>query len=664
VSAYHVLGGSSGWRAATLDDLRERDGALELSPLPGAQTPVADVDLPTGVAVDAAGRVLVLDALGLARLDPCTCVFERLPCFGGEGSRPRRLRDPHGLAVSARGDIYVADTGNRRVQVLAAKGLVLRAIWQRDDWEPWDVVVGDGARVYVSDRSGGLVHVFVGGRWTTAWGPLQRPTALALDHDGRLYVMQEGDDEVAVFSPDGERLDPLQGARDATAIGVDGEGVLWVAGRTLSVGGVRCGGFDGHAAGIAFDPRGRAIIADAQAGALQAIAAAATRATSGHYVSEALDSERHRCEWHRVVLRGSLPSGASVRVETFTAEVLKTPEEVAALGPDRWAGGQVYASPDDREWDCLVLSPPGRYLWLRLTVAGDGATSAVLARAQVHFPRETSLRFLPAVFAEDPESADVTGRVLGVFDAVRDGIADQLASFGEMLDARTAPAAPGRDFLGWLASWLDLVLDRGWPEERRRRLLRAAPKLYRLRGTPAGLQEHLRLYAGVDARVLEHFRLRRWLFVDRGRLGGAALWGASAGARAQLDEYAELDAARLLDDASPAADPLAAHAHRFTVFLPLRTPDAEERRRLETIVAAAKPAQSEATLRFADPGLRVSMGTLLGVDSVIGRYPPGMVTGDARLGDDAVLGPAADDTAPPGLRIGSRSRIGSTSVLT
>jgi phage tail-like protein len=663
VSAYHVLGGSRGWQAGTLDAVRERDGALELATLPGAQAPLAGVELPTGVAIDAAGRVLVLDALGLTRFDPCTCAFERLPCFGGEGGRLRQLRDPHGLAVSARGDIYVADTGNRRVQVLAAKGVVLRAIWERDDWEPWDVVVR-GACVYVSDRAGGLVHVFAHGRRHAAWGPLQRPTALALDRDGRLYVVQEAVDEVAVFSPEGERLDPLPGARDASAIGVDDEGVLWLAaGRSLTVGGVRCGGFNGLASGIAFDPGGRALVADALSGALQVVERAAARAATGRYVSEALDSERHRCEWHRVLLRGSLPASASVRVETLTAEAPKTPEEVAALGPDRWAGGQVCAALDGAEWDCLVLSPPGRYLWLRLTLAGDGSTSAVLTRAHVLFPRETSLRFLPAVFAEDPESGDLTARVLAVFDTVRDGIAAELAGFAELLDARSAPAAAGRDFLGWLASWLGLALDRSWPEERRRRLLRAAPKLYRLRGTPAGLREHLRLYAGVEARVLEHFRLRRWLFVDRGRLGGA-LWGASAGARAQLDEYGELDAARLLDDADPVTDPLGAHAHRFTVFLPLPTPDADERRRLEAIVAAAKPAQAEATLRFLDTGMRVSMGTLLGVDSVVGRYPAGVVTGAARLGGDAVLGPAADDTAPPGLRIGSRSRIGSTSVLT
>ena len=189
MSARHVLlGDAAGWRAASLDRLVAAD-ELTLQTAPGSALPLADAagtfggfDAPTGVAVDLGHRVYVLDA-GAAlvkRFDPCTETFETLPCSGGAGPEPRQLADPHGIAVSCRGDLYVADTGNRRVQVFSLKGLALRAVWgpYRVDgatgavvpvapsdtdpgvWEPWDVAAGLYGHVFVTDRANGLVHVF------------------------------------------------------------------------------------------------------------------------------------------------------------------------------------------------------------------------------------------------------------------------------------------------------------------------------------------------------------------------------------------------------------------------------------------------------------------------------------------------------------------------
>jgi hypothetical protein len=65
----------------------------------------------------------------IKRFDPCTAQFETLPCVGGLGDQPRQISDPQGLAISRAGDLYVVDSGNRRVQFFALKGFALRAIW-------------------------------------------------------------------------------------------------------------------------------------------------------------------------------------------------------------------------------------------------------------------------------------------------------------------------------------------------------------------------------------------------------------------------------------------------------------------------------------------------------------------------------------------------------
>ncbi len=129
-----------GWHAAALDRvvIDETTGQLRLQTLPSIDRPLVDAQgdfgglvLPVSIAQDAEGRVYILDAetLVVKRFDPCKLLFEVLPYLGGAGSEPRRFLDPHRITISERDDLYLADTGNRRIQVFSLKGLLLRAIW-------------------------------------------------------------------------------------------------------------------------------------------------------------------------------------------------------------------------------------------------------------------------------------------------------------------------------------------------------------------------------------------------------------------------------------------------------------------------------------------------------------------------------------------------------
>src|SRR6266542_7011585 len=129
-----LLDAQVGWRemsSSTGVEQSSKDGSLQLAPKPGSGHPLADdagsfadLDLPTGVAMDAGGGIYLVDAATgkIKRFDPCACRFEEVPCTGGLGSAPRQLHDPHGVAIYC-GDLFVCDTGNHRVQVFALKGM-------------------------------------------------------------------------------------------------------------------------------------------------------------------------------------------------------------------------------------------------------------------------------------------------------------------------------------------------------------------------------------------------------------------------------------------------------------------------------------------------------------------------------------------------------------
>ena len=155
------------------------------------------------------------------------------------------------------------------------------------------------------------------------------------------------------------------------------------------------------------------------------------------------------------------------------------------------------------------------------------------------------LQFLPAIYAEN----EFLGRFLGVFEDPLVPVDDILEHIAFYFDPRLAPSS----FLPWLASWFDLALDENWPEERRRELIHRGTELYRWRGTRRGLLAYLRIYAGVEPKIVEHLKKR----------GGGPF--------------------------------------RFTVVLEVEDPSTVDEARIRAIIEAEKPAHTDYTLTIEAP---------------------------------------------------------------
>ena len=756
-----------GWHKGAQEKtvLDENTGQLLLQTLPGIDRPLVDAQgdfgglvLPVSIAEDRAGRLYILDAqtLLVKRFDPCKLVFEVLPSLGGEGSEARRFRDPHRIAISERNDLYVADTGNRRVQVFALKGLSLRAVWgpllvtqdesgirvrptftrsigesededeydkdEYDDeaednligdvepgkqtylhgiWQPWDVAISNRNWAYVSDYANGLIHVFdAWGQWRTAFKgdsdkdnqpALKKPTHITLDKQGNLYIIQEGKTYVTVLDAQGTFLRRVDQPAEAQSnfcplsVAVDEVGNIYLCDGSTRRLYYYCRAADGTYASPAtcqsfycvgtaliFDKAGNPLLLDAQQQKVLILKTAVLYEESGYYYSDALDSEIYNCQWHRVLLSANIVSGTSVTVETFTSETARSIEEIQNLPQELWQTNRVNTQVGCADWDCLVLSQPGRYLWLRLTLTSEGVSTPTIQQIRVYFPRSSSLQYLPATYSEDLDTGDFLDRFLSIFDTMRGSISQQITDVASYFDPAAAPIAPigqsqKQDFLTWLASWIGLTVDRHWSEEKKRQLVLQAHQLYKLRGTPDGLRLHIRLYMDTEPYILEHFKLRRWLFLDAARLGDqSTLWGKRIMDRLQLDGQAQIGSFQLIDSGDPLRDPFYRDAHKFTVFIPMsqtsQQGDPTQQQTLQRIIEMAKPAHTQGYLQLVQPRFRVGIQSLIGLDTVIGRYPSQTVAGEDRLGHGTVLGPSSNDE-PPTMRIGKRSRIGSSTII-
>ncbi len=495
----------------------------------------------------------------------------------------------------------------------------------------------------------------------------QQPTHLAIDQQGHLYVIDQAKLAVTVLDSWGRVINQITyvsqvtGSLPATAITVDASGKLVLANsaglhrfdlrRERRYDGC-CGNGLGNCVGIA--PDGSDLITVAGDGRVSQIVPTTQFEPKGTYVSQVLDSGIDQCAWHKLVLETTaIPTSTRFTVWTYTAEVDWSPDEIAALSPEDWQTGQVNGS--DRQFDCLILSPPGRFLWLRIEFAGSGTATPTLKRLKAYFPRLTYLQYLPAVYQADPISKDFLERYLSIFETVLSSVEGKIDRLANYFDP---DGVPDRAFLEWLATWVDLSFYSSWSLETCRRLLRHAAELYRLRGTPKGLKRMLELAFGVKAEILEHFCLPGGEYLnDQLVLGERShLWG-----NALMDRFS-LGDAHLgdlpLEGNAPPVDRLSFRAHRFSVFIPsvqVRSPTQE--RQIRALIDTEKPGHTQYTLSLVEPRLRVGVQSRVGMNMLVGAYPRLVLNHCSTLGADTILNRSPEVT-PALLQVGTHQRIG------
>lgn len=152
----------------------------------GGPATAAQLSTPSGVVLDNAGNVFVVDTAAnrvrkvVTSGTISTVAGTGVPGFAGDGGPAiaAKLKAPTGLAMSASGVLYVADTGNNRVRRVAADGAI-------------STIAGTGAVGYTGDA----------GPATAA--KLSGPTGLALDPAGDLFIADTGNDVVREVFADG-----------------------------------------------------------------------------------------------------------------------------------------------------------------------------------------------------------------------------------------------------------------------------------------------------------------------------------------------------------------------------------------------------------------------------------------------------------------------------
>jgi uncharacterized protein (TIGR03437 family) len=151
----------------------------------GGPATSAELDVPSGVAVDSAGNLYIADAQNhrirkVASGKIWTVAGNGLPGYSGDGGPAARaqLAGPSGVAVDSAGNLYIADKGNSRIRKVTPGGTI-------------STVAGNGVPGYSGD----------GGPAASA--QLNSPSGIAVDAFGVLYIADSLNNRIRKVALDG-----------------------------------------------------------------------------------------------------------------------------------------------------------------------------------------------------------------------------------------------------------------------------------------------------------------------------------------------------------------------------------------------------------------------------------------------------------------------------
>ena len=177
---------------------RKKEASDEAAPWTRVTPPRPAVDgqfrQPTDVTWDPQGNIFISDGYINSRIAKYDKNGDWVKQRGGPGTQPGELNTPHSIAADATGNIYVADRGNRRIQVFDGEGSLKREItinmpappdarpWMgaaptatsaaaQRPGAPWAICITPGPRqvLYVSDGFPGRVYKLTLGGQILGW---------------------------------------------------------------------------------------------------------------------------------------------------------------------------------------------------------------------------------------------------------------------------------------------------------------------------------------------------------------------------------------------------------------------------------------------------------------------------------------------------------------
>jgi sugar lactone lactonase YvrE len=171
---------------------------------------------PRDIAIDAKGQIFITDT-GNKRVVVYDENGNSITQFGSVGLGPGQFDEPVGIAVDKDGLVYVADTWNQRIQVFASDvsgNYFASNSWDVVAWygqsldnKPY-IAVDDQGNLYTTDPEGyRVLHFTTSGTFVNFFGDygvnpnqFNLPTGIVTDGNGGVWIADAGNNRIMHFT--------------------------------------------------------------------------------------------------------------------------------------------------------------------------------------------------------------------------------------------------------------------------------------------------------------------------------------------------------------------------------------------------------------------------------------------------------------------------------
>ena len=188
--------------------------------MPASITLADGFSRPKNLAILPNGNLVVADSGNhrIRIIDQAGAVINE---FGSFGAQPGQFNEPWGLVTAQDGTIYVADTWNHRIQHLDQEGNVLHVwgthidtggelIGEGQFWGPRDLAIDQEDNIYVTDTGNKRIQKFDSeGNFIAQFGGVgaepgqfSEPVGIAVAPNGTIYVADTWNRRIQSFAPD------------------------------------------------------------------------------------------------------------------------------------------------------------------------------------------------------------------------------------------------------------------------------------------------------------------------------------------------------------------------------------------------------------------------------------------------------------------------------
>src|SRR4029079_829114 len=147
---------------------------------------------PADIAFAGNGDFYIADGYGNSRVVKFNKAGQFLKTWGKKGTEPGEFNLPHAVRVDAKGEVYVADRENNRIQVFDADGKFRR---QLTGFAPFGMFITPNQQLFVADgRANKVLKMTLDGKILGTWGMtgsepgnFQLPHGITVASDGAVY---------------------------------------------------------------------------------------------------------------------------------------------------------------------------------------------------------------------------------------------------------------------------------------------------------------------------------------------------------------------------------------------------------------------------------------------------------------------------------------------